>query len=156
MEEMTMRMTTEQKVKEALNRNIDIPSILLERENIVGIYGFFAVKENTEYCFYIGKATNMRTRIINQHIHQYLNNNFSKLVPEKIRDYLEEGYKIEVRILDEIDYRDTSFSKAAHRLALAELTKIVEYQKIGQCELQKLDGAKECEKTFWENNYVMK
>ena len=55
-----------------------------------------------------------------------------------------------------MDYRDTSFSRAAHRLALAELTKIVEYQKKGQCEFQDFDGAKEFEKKFWESKYKKK
>ena len=55
--------------------------------------------------------------------------------------------------IEEIDYSDTSFSKAAHRLALAELQQIVHYQSIGQCEFQTPEGAGTYEEKFWEENY---
>ena len=37
--------------------------------------------------------------------------------------------------------------------SIAELKRIVEYQDLGQCEFQDLDGTKKCEKEFWERNY---
>ena len=82
----------------------------------------------------------------------YLNNDFSKIVPSKINEYLNKGYKIKVTV-QEIDYRDTSFSKAAHRLAFAELQEIVRYQEKGQCPFQLPEGIGKNEKLFWEQNY---
>lgn len=58
----------------------------------------------------------------------YLNNNLSKLVPRIINKYIKAGYKIEIKITP-VDYTDTSFSRAAHRLALAEISEIVKFQK---------------------------
>jgi hypothetical protein len=151
-----MRKTFKQKIGEAKRHGIEIPDELESNDKIVGVYGFFAIKKEVEYCFYIGKATNIAYRLLGSskgHIFMYLNNNFSKLVPQKIKEFLNNGYKIEVRILDIIDYHDTSFSKAAHRLALAELHRIVEFQKMGQCEYQMPEGSGTYERRFWEKYY---
>lgn len=149
-------MTLKQKIDKAEENRIHIPRDLLSEENIVGIYGLFAIDTCYEYCFYIGKATNMASRLLgssNGHIYLYLNESYSKLVPKKIKEYLNKGYDVEVKILDKIDYHDISFSKAAHRLALAELKRIVEYQEKGQCEFQIPEGSGKYEKNFWEVNY---
>lgn len=151
-----MRKTLKQKIDEADKRDINIPDDLLADENIVGVYGFFAIKRDEEYCFYIGKATNVAYRLLgssNGHVYLYLKNDYSKLVPQKINEYLNDKYKIEVRILDKIDYHDTSFSKAAHRLALAELQRIVQYQEQGQCEFQVPEGSGTYERKYWEKHY---
>jgi hypothetical protein len=123
------------------------------------VYGFFAIKDEVEECFYIGKATNMAGRILGAsdgHVYMYLQQNMTKFVPRKIDEYIKQGYRIEVRILEQIDYRDTSFSKAAHRLALAELQKIVEYQEKGQCLDQRPEGAGGYAEKYWEKHYRMK
>ena len=125
-------MTYREKISVARELKIHIPDALAAGKAIVGVYGFFAIKDEVEECFYIGKATNMAGRILGAsdgHVYMYLQQNMTKFVPRKIDEYIKQGYRIEVRILEQIDYRDTSFSKAAHRLALAELQKIVEYQK---------------------------
>ena len=82
----------------------------------------------------------------------YLNNNLSKLVPRIINKYIKAGYKIEIKITP-VDYTDTSFSRAAHRLALAEIREIVKYQKKGQCLEQMPEGVGENEEKFWNKNY---
>ena len=82
----------------------------------------------------------------------YLNNNLSKLVPCIIDKYIKDGYKIEIEII-KVEYKDTSFSRAAHRLALAEISEIVKYQKEGQCLEQMPEGVGMNEEKFWEENY---
>ena len=85
------------------------------------------------------KATNLRARLLGSssgHIHLYLNNNVKKLVPKLIDQHLEAGYRIEVRILEEVDYQDSSFSRVAHRLSFAELKWIVDMKKDGLCFLE--------------------
>lgn len=149
-----MRMKYEQKIEEAKKQRIHLPTNLL-RKNIVGVYGFFATNENERLCFYIGKATNMASRLLAStgHVHYYLYGHFGKLVPDKIKHYLNLGYDIEVEILDEIDYEDISFSRAAHRLALAEIQQIVNYQKLGQCLEQRPEGVSSKEEEYWKRNY---
>lgn len=76
-------MTYEQKIGRAKAIGIDIPNILLGDRNIVGIYKFFYCTENEEFCFYVGKSTNIISRLFGSsggHIYMYLNNDFSKLV----------------------------------------------------------------------------
>lgn len=152
-------MTYEEKISVAKKHSIDIPDVLASGKAIVGVYGFFAIKDEVEECFYIGKATNMAGRILGAsdgHVYMYLQRNMTKFVPEKIDEYIKQGYRIEVRILEQIDYHDTSFSKAAHRLALAELQKIVEYQEKGQCLDQRPEGAGGYAEKYWEKHYRMK
>lgn len=149
-------MTYIDKIAEAENHNIKIKYDFSNNENVVGIYKFFYVNnQNEKYCFYIGKSTNVAYRLFgssNGHIYMYLMNNISKFVPMKIKEYLDLGYKIEV-VIDKINYRADSFSKAAHRLALAELQEIVKYQELGQCMFQTPEGAGTYEEQFWEENY---
>ena len=145
-----------QKLQEAKNKGISIPNEKLLSENIVGIYKFFRCKVGEpDYCFYIGKSTSIAYRLLgssNGHIHMFLNNDFSKIVPSMIKEYINEGYTIRVDI-QEIEYHDTTFTKAAHRLALAELKEIVKYQEMGQCPFQVPEGAGTYEEQYWETNY---
>ena len=148
-------MTYKEKIELAKKHKITIKYDLLKRDNVVGIYKFFRVKEDERYCFYIGKATDVAFRLLGAskgHIYMFLNNNYSKLVPLEIKNCLRDGYEIEVEI-EEKDYKDTYFSRAAHRLALAEFQEIVKYQEKGQCLLQTPEGVGKREKDFWEKNY---
>lgn len=147
-----MGMTNKQKVDMANQRGIDLPLEMLERD-IVAVYGVFAKKENEEFCIYVGKATNLRARLLGCHIHRYLNNYVTNLVPKLIDQHIQAGYRIEVKILEEIDYQDSSFSRAAHRLAFAELKWIVDMQKEGLCLEQLPEGAGPNSRTYWENHY---
>lgn len=154
-----MGKTFKQKNEDAKSKGIKIAYDLFEGKNIVGVYGFFAIKENKEeICFYIGKSTNIVYRLLGSsggHIYMYLNNDYSKVVPLKIKEYIDKSWEVEVRILDEVDYHDISFSKAAHRLALAELQRIVQYQKLNQCEYQVPEGFGPNGITYWEKNYMI-
>ena len=47
----------------------------------------------------------------------------------EIKYYLGQNYEILVEI-EEVDYFDTDFSRASHRLSLAEITEIVKYQSM--------------------------
>ena len=147
-----MGMTYKEKLEEAKRRNITIPPEILEKD-IVGVYKFFATLEDKKICFYVGKSTNIRERLLssNGHIHLFFKDS-KKLVPSEIKDYLNEKYKIVVEII-EVDYYDTEFSRASHRLALAELAEIVKYQSRGQCLKQLPEAIGEGERKYWENNY---
>lgn len=147
-----MGMTYEEKIEAAKKQRIYLPANLLGK-NIVGVYGFFAINGNDKQCFYIGKTTNMLSRLLDEHVHNYLYGYFDMLVPNRIKQFLDSGYDIKVEILAEIDYEDTSFSRAAHRLALAEIEQIVKYQNLGHCLEQLPEGVGSKEKKFWSENY---
>ena len=163
-------MTYRQKWDAAKADGIEIPERVLN-EDIVGIYGFFAKKGDEKTCFYIGKATNMRCRLFDGnnegHIHYYFTKPWEKTsepdnvrkkkkdysVPINIHKYVNDGYKVFFQILEEVDYTDSSFSRAAHRLAFAELKAIVEYQKNEQCLEQLPEGVGSSERKYWEDHY---
>ena len=147
-----MGMTYKEKLEEAKMRNIAIPSEILYKD-IVGVYKFFATLEDEKICFYVGKSTNIRERLLssNGHIHLFFKES-EKLVPSEIKYYLGQNYEILVEI-EEVDYFDTDFSRASHRLSLAEITEIVKYQSMGQCLKQLPEGIGEGEREYWENNY---
>lgn len=151
-------MTFKEKISLAKDNNIIIPSNLADKENIVGVYKIFGRKNGRRTCLYIGKSTNIAYRLLGSgggHIYMYLNHNLSKLVPCIIDKYIKDGYIIEIEII-EVEYNDTSFSRAAHRLALAEISEIVKYQKEGQCLDQMPEGVGMNEDKFWEENYKKK
>ncbi len=148
-------MTFKEKISLAKENNIIIPSNLADKENIVGVYKIFGRKNERRTCLYIGKSTNIAYRLLGSgggHIYMYLNHNLSKLVPCIIDKYIKDGYIIEIEII-KVEYNDTSFSRAAHRLALAEISEIVKYQKEGQCLEQMPEGVGMNEEKFWEENY---
>lgn len=148
-------MTFKEKISLAKNNNIIIPFNLADKGRIVGVYKIFGRKDEERICLYIGKSTNIAYRLLGSnggHICMYLNHNLSKLVPRIIDKYIKDGYIIEIEII-KVEYNDTSFSRAAHRLALAEISEIVKYQKEGQCLDQLPEGVGMNEKKFWEKNY---
>ena len=148
-------MTFKEKIMLAQKNNIFIPFDLANNQNIVGVYKIFGEKNERRTCLYIGKSTNIAYRLLGSgggHIYMYLNNNLSKLVPCIIDKYIKDGYKIEIEI-NKVEYKDTSFSRAAHRLALAEISEIVKYQREGQCLEQMPEGVGMNEEKFWEENY---
>lgn len=153
-------MTFEEKVELARNCGIEVPKDILD-EDIVGVYGFFARKNDREICFYIGKSNCIRERLLSSdnkgHIHLFLNKYYGDedSVPNMIKQHIDDGYSISVRILARVDYHDEYYSRAEHRLALAEMNQIVLYQEMGQCLKQLPEGsAKDSgKKAFWEENY---
>ena len=160
-------MDNYEKVRFSESSQIEIPDELKSKEilngldDIVGVYGFFACKGDENICFYIGKSVTVFGRLFKAsdgHIYQYLryldtdNKGWlEKLVPCKINEYLNAGYKIKVEILEIVNYSDSEYSRAAHRLALAELKQIVDYQEQGQCLEQQPEGANDY--NYWLEHY---
>lgn len=158
---MDINELADQKAQKAQKYNIFIEDVLKTDET--GIYGYFYIDtRGNEHCFYIGKASSFfnRTFSSNGHIHQFLrfketNGKMysNKLVVEMINNIVKSGRKIEVRCLEIVDYSDSSFSRAAHRLAFAELKWITEYQKNDDCLNQLPDGVGKNEEDYWINKY---
>lgn len=158
------RMNYVQKFEEAKKRRIYLPPELLDRTAIVCVYGFFAAKGAEKICFYIGKTTNLKSRLLDAchggHVYYYLIGKFKTeksemLVPTQIEQYLRQDYDVSVEILENVNYDDTNFSRAAHRLALAEMEWIVKYQKQDQCLKQLPEGIgwSGNEHRNWDRNY---
>ena len=67
------------------------------------------------------------------HIYGYERGVRKEQLQVKMDNYLKEGKKIEVRVLEEVPFMGDSFAQDANRLALAELKILVQYQDNGFC-----------------------
>ena len=133
---MTRRQENEflKRMEAAKSNNIIVPEKMTLSSEIRGVYGFFAIKGDEEVLFYIGKSNNIFNRMFSGgHIYHYLRGVRKTDVQKRMAYYLENGYKIEVRILKEVEYVGDSFIQDANRLALAELEEIVNQQSKGFC-----------------------
>lgn len=152
-------MTINQKIEKVKQYEISVDNRLSAK--ISGVYGFFAVKNETETCFYIGKAINMCDRIFSTshgHIGCYLKykdagikNKSETLIIDEIEKYRDNKFKIELRLLEEINMHEERYERAAQKLAFAEYLWIEKYQQKGQCMNQLPEGADRSRK-YWENN----
>ena len=143
----------EEKLKKNLKRRIDelrkigivISDELTPESKIRGIYGFFAKTKSDEFCFYIGKATDIVARLIgkNSHLNNYLRGVRNTYVLQDVEKYLTSGFSIEIKVLQEVKFIGDSFEKDANRLALAELQELVYYQNKGECDNQLSEAVKE-------------
>lgn len=155
-------MTIKEKTEKAQAYGISIDEIL--KTDNTGIYGYFFIDENgNERCFYVGKATSFYYRTFdsgNGHIHKYIQfkktngKKYSKDLVVQLMDlFVMKNYKIRCRCLELVDYYDTSFSRAAHRLAFAELYWITKYQNMGECLSQMPEGVGSKEENYWKRKY---
>ena len=132
---MTERVKKEllERISNAKSRNIIVEERIEIDSCIRGVYGFFAIKENEEIPFYIGKSNDIFTRMFGGHIYDYLRGVRKTDVQKNIESFLSKGYEINVRILKVEEYKGDSFIQDANRLALAELNEIVNQQNNGFC-----------------------
>lgn len=135
---------------------IYVPKEMTPKSKIRGVYGFFVKVDENYICFYIGKSNDIFLRMLgkNSHLNDYLRGVRKTDVHKKIEKYLNDGYEIEIRILQKIDYIGDSFEKDANRLALAELQELVNYQDMDGCQKQLSEAVKEkYERIEWESTH---
>lgn len=156
---MTKREENEllKRISNAQSLNIFVQDEINLNSHIRGVYGFFAKKDDEEIPFYVGKSNNIFSRMFTGHIYDYLRGVRNTEVQKRIEDFLKKGYVIEVRILKTVEYKGDSFIQDANRLALAELTEIVNQQDRGFCitEDQISEAVKQnFEKKEWNNQFI--
>lgn len=112
-----------------------------------GIYGIFIIKDHEEYCAYIGRSEQLSVRA-KQH----------KISIEKKESIysLNEAYannlKIEIRLIQEVNYFYDNYYKDAQRLASAECYWIDYYQSLNQCLEQLPEGSRPSFNKWQEQN----
>lgn len=154
----------EKRRKRLRELNITLDEKITYEKKLRGIYGFFAVDpDGSESCFYIGKANDILLRMIGKgHFTVYLQwlkhekKGSKKLTDEhrKISLFLDAGYSIEVRVLQEVPYDySQSFELNANRLSLAEISELVDHQINGECAEQLSENVKNNEKNTFEYYY---
>ena len=160
---MTIEELANQKTKKAEKYNIFIDEELKTEQ--VGIYGYFYMDpRGNEHCIYVGKASSFYERTFSKdgHIHKFLRYKetngklYSEELVVRLIDNLQKNKcSIYVKCLEIVDYYDKSFSRAAHRLAFAELYWITKYQNMGECLDQLPEVVGSHEENYWKNNYSL-
>ena len=160
---MTIEELANKKAMKAEKYNVFIDEELKTEQ--AGIYGYFyRDPRGNEHCIYVGKATSFydRTFSKNGHIHKFLRfmeTNREMYSDEFLNDsmatLIENNCSIIVRCLEIVYYFDAFFTRAAQRLAVAELYWITKYQNIEECLDQMPEGVGPNEEEYWRNHYAL-
>ena len=108
-------------------------------ENNRGIYGIFitsSVSNCDEQCAYIGKSEQLYERA-KQHKNSILNKTTISILNNAMDN---EKVRIEIRLIEKVEYVFDDYYKDAQRLASRENYWIDEYQKNNQCLQQLPEG----------------
>ena len=161
----TMIQTFNDRIAEAEGCHVFFPQDvdLIEKDYVRGVYGFFKSKDGEEECFYVGKTSNMRDRMIGPsgHITEFLHNRNKKIdpdnkrkrsVPIKIAKLVGDGYTVNIRIIKIVPYDfSKSYEYNANLLCLEELSALIEKQNAGECVDQLSESVKNNEKRSWNS-----
>jgi len=129
-----------------MKEKIEIDRQLEEHKR--GVYGIFIISCNTEsdeQCVYIGKSEQLKERA-KQHFNSLLNKtHISSLNNAMENDEL----RIEIRLIESVEYMFDNYYKDAQRLASRENFWIDNYQKMNQC-LEQVPEGKRPSIEHWE------
>lgn len=144
------------RVEEAKSLQIYVDDKISLDSCIRGVYCFFAIKDDEEIPFYVGKANNIFMRMFKGHVYNYCRGVRKTDVQKRMQFYLDKGYKIKIKVQEQVDYVGDGFIQDANRLALAELNEIVKQQDKGFCitEDQLSEAVKKKEKELWEEQFL--
>ena len=121
----------------------------ITRDNIRGVYGIFSCDENNqnEYCYYIGRAADIRSRFFDAggHFHNFIWSKSDKeitmkLVEKLIKDILKDKKQVEIKVIKEVPYEFDNYYRDMQRLAYEEYKIIEEYQNRNQALHQLPEG----------------
>lgn len=156
----TPRMTYAQKLEAAKRKKIHFDFDVL-KATYPGVYCFYAFKNTEKTPFYVGKAFNIRSRMLDAsdegHVHCYLSGTkTTKLVQSKIKDYLDNDYEVHISLVKKVSMKCSCAAIAFNKLALTELQAINSMQKNGYCLEQYPEGTKPNNIASWNEKYLTK
>lgn len=125
--------------------------ILLDEINVLevqtrGIYGFFILDNEKSKCVYIGKAIDIKSRVM-EHLTQlkWLEKQVLSTEPalhiKMLNEALQRGKQINVKVLEKVIYEYEEYARDLHHLAYVEYSYIEKYQTEGECLYQFPEGA---------------
>ena len=142
-----MRLNITQKL-EKLPKGILIDD-KIKGHSIRGVYGIFSCDENNqnEYCYYIGRAANIRSRFFDAggHFHNFIWSKSDKeitmkIVENLIKDILKDKKQVKIKVIKEVPYEFDNYYRDMQRLAYEEYKVIEEYQNKNQALHQLPEG----------------
>lgn len=149
------RITDE--IQRARTNKITVPDELNDHDVIRGIYGIFSEKDDDSICLYIGRSYSIADRLSASggHICMFNSGCYKKLVPKMINESMMNGYHINIKILEVVEFVGDNYYRDMQRLSFAEANLIEEYQLAGQC-LQQLPEGTWISEEKWNKRYKKK
>ena len=111
-----------------------------------GIYGFFILDKGKRKCVYIGKAVDIKSRVM-EHLTQlkWLEKQVLSTEPalhiKMLNEALQKEKQISVKVLKKVPYEYENYARDLHHLAYVEYSYIEKYQAEGECLYQFPEGA---------------
>ncbi|HFU3716471.1 TPA: hypothetical protein ACGO5M_001881 [Streptococcus suis] len=127
--------------------------------NIRGVYGIFScdVNNKNKYCYYIGRAADIRSRFFDAggHFHNFIWSKSDKEITMKIveniiKEILKDKKQVKIKVIKEVPYEFDNYYRDMQRLAYEEYKVIEEYQNKNQA-LHQLPEGKWIKLNRWED-----
>jgi hypothetical protein len=128
------------------SEQINLDEISGLEEQTRGIYGFFILDSGKSKCVYIGKAIDIKSRVL-EHLTQlkWMQKEVLSTEPalhiKMLNEALREGKKIDIKVLEKVPYEYEEYARDLHHLAYVEYSHIEKYQMAGECLYQFPEGA---------------
>lgn len=108
---------------------------------IRGIYGIFVETEKEKKCVYVGRATNIYSRLFKGSDAHLVRLKKGKHENTELKKAMSTSGKIKIEVLEEVKCKYKNYSKDMQALASRECFYIDKYQKLDQCLEQLPDGS---------------
>lgn len=132
--------TTLKWVTTAMKEKIIVEDKIIDSE-IRGIYGIFVETEKEKKCVYVGRATNIYSRLFKGSDAHLVRLKKGKHENTELKKAMSTSGKIKIEVLEEVKCKYKNYSKDMQALASRECFYIDKYQKLDQCLEQLPDGS---------------
>ena len=130
------------------SEQINLDEIYMLEDQTRGIYGFFISDNGKSKCIYVGKAIDIKNRVM-EHLTQlkWLKKGVLSTETEPslhikmINTALQKGKQIDIKVLERVPYEYEEYARDLHHLAYVEYSYIEKYQMEGECLYQFPEGA---------------
>lgn len=134
------RNTTLKWVTTTMKEKILIDDKIIVSE-VRGIYGIFVETEKEKKCVYVGRATNIYSRLFKGSDAHLVRLKKGKHENSDLNKAMNTSDKIRIEILEEVKCKYKNYNKDMQELASRECFYIDKYQKLEQCLEQLPDGS---------------
>lgn len=134
------RNTTLKWVTTTMKEKIIVEDKIIDSE-IRGIYGIFVEAEKEKRCVYVGRATNIYSRLFKGSDAHLVRLKKGRHENTELKKAMSTSGKIKIEVLEEVKCKYKDYSKDMQELASRECFYIDKYQKLDQCLEQLPDGS---------------
>lgn len=147
------RNTTLKWITTKMKERIIIKDKIINSE-IRGIYGIFVETEEKKECVYVGRATNIYSRLFSGSDAHLVMLKKGKHENAKLKEAMSAAAKIKIEVLEEVKCKYINYNKDMQELASRECFYIDKYQKLNQC-LEQLPDGSNMNPSVWEEAHEL-